>query len=403
MSERVSILVSRDGSDEGLKGAITSAEQSLNGMGAAGKTAGSQAAEGLGKIAPAAKDAGKAFDDLGKTAFAFNNIKTAVEDLVHALGGTPLEVLKTADAYNGLAARIKMVTGEGDAFKTAFEGVQKVAIATRSDLEATGTLFARIAAAGKEMGISQQQALGLTQTINQAIQVTGGSAASSEAAITQLIQGLQSGVLRGEEFNSVMEQAPRLAQAMADGLGVSTGELRKMAQEGQLSTTTVIRALQSQSKTVQDEFAKIPPSVGGALTNLGTSWKVYVGEVDKANGVTTAVANAINKLGANIGPVVDFLQSMGKAVAAVMALKLYEYLSSVGAQAQTAAASLSAKAAATANATAATAKDTKATAELTAVIDLNNAATKATVIRLRIRTSVGSLSTASAPILMSPG
>ncbi|MFO0433461.1 MAG: tape measure protein, partial [bacterium] len=95
-----------------------------------------------------------------------------------------------------------------------------VAQETNTSLNATATLYTRIAASGRELGLSNQQVLGLVETINQAIQVSGAGAQESEAAIRQLVQGLQSGVLRGEEFNSVLEQAPRLARALADGLGV---------------------------------------------------------------------------------------------------------------------------------------------------------------------------------------
>jgi hypothetical protein len=122
------------------------------------------------------------------------------------------DVAALADSYNNLQARIKLVTGEGDNFKTAWEQVNAVALRTSSTLESTGTLFTKLASAGKSAGLATgdavAQALKLTETVNQAVQLSGASAAASDAAITQLIQGLQGGVLRGEEFNSVMEQAP---------------------------------------------------------------------------------------------------------------------------------------------------------------------------------------------------
>lgn len=132
------------------------------------------------------------------------------------------DVADTADAFNNLAARVKLSTGEGKAFEDGFARVQQVALGTHSALEGTGILFARILQAGKEFNLTQDAALGLTRTINQAVQLSGASAASSDAAIQQFIQGLQNGVLRGEEFNSVMEQFPRLAKAIADVDGATT-------------------------------------------------------------------------------------------------------------------------------------------------------------------------------------
>ncbi|MFT7722230.1 MAG: tape measure protein [Roseateles sp.] len=209
------------------------------------------------------------------------------------LGGLIKDAAETADAYNGLAARIKLATGEGQAFRAGMEGVQQIAMETRSSLEATGELFTRIAGAGKQLNLTNQESLDLTRTINQSIQITGGSAQAAEAAITQLNQGLQSGVLRGDEFNSVMEQAPRLARALAEGLGVTTGRLREMAQEGQLTSETIIKSLKGQSDTIAAEFGKLPPTVGGALQNLSTAWTVYIGEVDKSTGASKTAAEAI--------------------------------------------------------------------------------------------------------------
>lgn len=237
-------------------------------------------------------------------------------------GGLARDVAQTADAYNNLGARIRIVTGEGQAFTEAFDGVFEIAKRTNTSVEETGNLFTKLAQAGKELGLSQQQALGLTETINQAIQLSGGSADSARAAIVQLVQGLQSGVLRGEEFNSIMEQSPRLSKALADGLGVTTGELRKMAQQGALTTETVIKALQGQSAAVQREFEQLPPTVGRALQNLSTEWTRYVGEVDKANGISAGAARAIGLLANNLGELGAVLGPIGKTWAAYKALDL---------------------------------------------------------------------------------
>lgn len=237
------------------------------------------------------------------------------------VGSMLKDVTATADAYNNLAARIKLVTGEGAAFTAGFEGVQRVALGTNSALENTGTLFSRILQAGKEFNLAQDDALKLTQSVNQAVQLASSSAQASDAAITQLIQGLQSGVLRGEEFNSVMEQAPRLAIALADGLGVTTGELRKMAQAGELTTATVIKALQSQSQALQAEFEKMPATVGRAITNLQTQWSLFVGQLDSSTGATSYVAAGINKLADNLDTVARIATLAGAALTASLAVQ----------------------------------------------------------------------------------
>jgi len=241
------------------------------------------------------------------------------------LGSQSVQLLKsvgeTADAYKNLSARIKLVTGDGEAFHTALDGVIQVALRTNSSLDSTATLFTRIAQAGKEIGLGQKAALQLTESINQAIQLSGGSAEAADAAVTQLIQGLQSGVLRGEEFNSVMEQAPRLAQALAAGLGVTTGALRALANEGKLTTATVIQSLQSQRDALEKDFGQLPQTVGRAITNLGTQWTKFIGELSASSGQTSIVANGINLLANNLDKVAGMAARAGTVIVAALAVQ----------------------------------------------------------------------------------
>ncbi|OYD48722.1 phage tail protein [Acidovorax kalamii] len=256
------------------------------------------------------------------------------------------DLAQTADQVNNLQARLKLVTGGGAAFDTAWTGVRDVALRTNSALEETGTLFSRLAQAGKDAGQStadaSANALALTETINQAIQLSGAGAQASSAAITQLVQGLQGGVLRGDEFNSVMEQSPRLARALADGLSVTTGELRKMAEAGLLTSDTVIGALKGQSDTVAAEFKKLPPTVGRALQNLSTQWQLYVADTDKATGASVTAATAINGLATNLNTIAGLLIDAGQAAAGFVALRLAQHFLGIGAAAQQAAAAVAA-------------------------------------------------------------
>ncbi|TYK76463.1 tape measure protein [Comamonas sp. Z1] len=265
---------------------------------------------------------------------------------LQGLKNMAFDLAATADQANNLQARMKLVTGEGENFTRSWEGVSEVALRTHSALEDTGVLFSRIAQAGRDAGLSAEkaslQSLSLTETINQAVQIGGSSAEASSAAITQLIQGLQSGVLRGEEFNSVMEQAPRLARALADGLGVTTGELRKMAESGLLTTQTVIAALQGQSAAVAAEFQRLPPTVGRAMQDLSTQWTLYVQKVDQANGASAAAAKAIQLLASNLQSIAGLLMDLGQAAAAFIALRLAQHFLGIGQATQVAATGIAA-------------------------------------------------------------
>lgn len=249
---------------------------------------------------------------------------TALTSAMAALGigASATEIARTADEFKVLEARIGLVTSKSGNFTQAFEGVKKIAIETRSNLTATAELFTRVKTATDQLGYSQERALNLTDLVNKSLIVGGGLAASNEAAIYQFNQALQSGVLRGEEFNSVMEQAPRLARALADGLDVNIGKLRAMAGEGKLTSEVIVKALESQSKALNEEFSKMPITIGQSIENLKTAWTLYIGEADAATGASERVANAIKFVSENLDQIVSTLILAGQAFIAYKALNI---------------------------------------------------------------------------------
>ena len=246
-----------------------------------------------------------------------NGLKTGYTALAGALASIGVglgvgELVKAADSYTNLSAQITIATQKGGDFESAMAGVHQVALATNSTLDATASLFTRMAAVGKEVGYSQEQALKLTQTITQAIQVGGGSAEAAEGAVIQFIQAMQGGVLRGEEFNSIMEGGIGLADALARGLGVTTGELRKMAENGELSSERVVKALSSQSESVQELYNQFATTIGNALQRIATQWQILIGEMDQANGASATVAKWLVMLADNMGVVETLLKDIGE-------------------------------------------------------------------------------------------
>jgi len=137
------------------------------------------------------------------------------------------------------------------------------------------------------------------------------SAQASEAAIQQFIQAMQGGVLRGEEFNSIMENGYGLAEALAKGLGVTTGELRKMAENGELSAERVLAALAKQKAGIDAQYSEMPSTIGKALQKIATSWQILIGEMDQANGVSATVAQWLSVLADNLNIVEVLLKDIG--------------------------------------------------------------------------------------------
>ncbi|WP_180033919.1 tape measure protein [Acinetobacter sp. YH12233] len=246
-------------------------------------------------------------------------LKTGFTALIGVMGGIGIglglrELAQAADSYTNLSVQIQIATREGGDFTSAMAGVHQVALATNSSLDATAGLFTRLNTVGKEMGMTQQQALDLTKTVTQAIQIGGGSAQASEAAITQFIQAMQGGVLRGEEFNSIMENGYGLAEALAKGLGVTTGELRKMAENGELTSERVVKAVQSQATQIQETYNQFPTTISNALQKISTQWQILIGEMDQANGSSATVANALSVIADNLGILKVFFDDVAEGV-----------------------------------------------------------------------------------------
>lgn len=244
--------------------------------------------------------------------FAVNALVSAMAAL--GVGLSAKSLLDTADQFTTLQAKIRVAVGDTGNFQQAMAGVYQVAIQTNSNLDDTANLFARLNDVGKQMGLSQQQVLEVTKTINQAVKVGGGTAESSSAAVTQLTQALQSGVLRGDEFNSIMEQAPGISKALAASLGVTTGELRKMAEEGKLSAETVVKALQGQAANIQSQYDQFPITVSNALQRISTAWTMLIGEMDQANGASTRVAEMLVYIADNLGELKKYFDDAANGV-----------------------------------------------------------------------------------------
>jgi tape measure domain-containing protein len=238
------------------------------------------------------------------------------------VGTLAKDLSETADAAANLRARISLITGEGPALQATYQEVFAIAKRTGTELDAVGALYTKLASAGKELGTTNAQALQLTETVTQALQLSGATVQETQAAALQLGQALASGRLQGDELRSILESGPRLARALAEGLGVSVGALKDLGSTGALTAQQVTAALLGQSQTLQAEFEKLPPTVGRAIANLGTAWTEYIGKADAASGASKTAAGAINALANNLDTLGAVLFSAGKAAAAYAAIGL---------------------------------------------------------------------------------
>lgn len=244
---------------------------------------------------------------------AVSKLRTAVGGL--AAGFSVREVANAADTFATLNAQLRIATGSASAAAQAYGDVFRIARSSGQSLETIGTIYRRLATVSGDIGISQKQVAETTQAVANAMLVSGGSAASAQAALVQFSQGLTSGTLRGEELNSVLEQAPRLAQALAEGLGIPQGQLRELASTGAITSRALVDALKSQSEVLQEEANQLPAVFSRAFTNLDNAFINTVGNFEKSTGVFRGTASAINALANNFDVVAGAVGVVGTAYA----------------------------------------------------------------------------------------
>lgn len=222
------------------------------------------------------------------------------------------------DAAKQLEAQLRLATRESGNFAQAQEDVRRIAQASRSDIEAVGNLYATIQRSARELGISQGEAARMTETITKAFQISGATAEEAAGGLRQFLQGIQSGTLRGEELNSVLENAPRLARALADGLGVTIGQLRAMGAEGQLSGEAVTRAILSASQAIDDEFRQIPVTFDQAMTQVQNAAVVAFGAFDRGGEFSNALINFAGTGEMSFGQIEQYAFQTGQEIRAIM-------------------------------------------------------------------------------------
>lgn len=239
----------------------------------------------------AARQAAAASNQASAGALAMRNALAGLS--VAALGR---EFIQAADAMTSLNARLALVTASYADFQRAQRQVIAVAQETRTGLGQTADLFTSLSRSTEALGATQDDVLKVTRTINQAIVVSGTSAEAAAGALVQLGQAFSSGVLRGDELASVIEGAPRLARAIADGLGITVGQLRQLGAEGKLTAEKVFSAIQKGGAAINSEFERMPLTVGQAMTQSRNAVQILAGAMDNASGATAGLASVIGSV-----------------------------------------------------------------------------------------------------------
>lgn len=225
-----------------------------------------------------------------------NNLKDAKNQMLslrNLVGGYFAMVaggsaIKIADEWAAVDSRVKLATKSVEEHKYALSQIFDLSQRSGQDYLASADLFSKVNRSAEDLGLSLDDTLNLTEIIGQTMTIGGGDQGAQQAALMQLGQALGSGALRGDELNSIIEQAPRLANAIADSFGVPIGQLKDLGKEGKLTSKELAQGLLKQADKIQKEFDQMPKTFGRGMTILK----------NKAGQLIDVAVNKVSKLGA---------------------------------------------------------------------------------------------------------
>ncbi|AHB92177.1 TPA: tape measure protein [Acinetobacter baumannii] len=245
--------------------------------------------------------------ELDKQEKSARSYSTAIKSLAGYMAGlvTINAAINNMDTYTGLQNRLKLITNNQAELNKATEDTFQIAQKTYSAWDSVLQVYQRFSDNAKTLNLTMDDTARLTETVSKAVAISGASAEAADAALVQFGQALASGTLRGEELNSVMEQTPALAKAIAQGMGITVGQLRSVAAEGKITSKEIVKALKNAQDDVDALFAKTDITIGQSLTLLNNEIIKFVGEAGKGSGAAQVLAGSVQTLASNLDLIAD--------------------------------------------------------------------------------------------------
>lgn len=268
-----------------------------------------KASDVLGAMDKSARGASAGIDKLDnsgqKAAGSMDVLKSALSGVASAITVSLIidygkAFLEVADNVTQLQSRIARLSSGADEAKVTFSALAQIASNTGASLQNTQSLWEKLTSSLKGTGATNHQILFLTDTLQKIGRVGGSSAEEMATALRQFGQSIDGGVVRAEEFNSVVESMPELARQMAAGLGLSMGQLRQAMLDGKITAEAALNAIAKQSAVVNQEFNKLPRTMEQASNSLTVSLSLLVGKMNEATGASTTMVAIIDSISAAI-------------------------------------------------------------------------------------------------------
>lgn len=206
--------------------------------------------------------------------------------------------LRLADEAANLSGRLRLATKSQQEFNRAHSETFRIAQRTSAEWGSIIGLYSQLA---QTTGMAQERILQLTEAVGLSFAVSGSNAQDTARGIVQLQQAMAGGILRAQEFNTLLETNPRLVQALADHFGIAFGRVRKYVNDGKITTRDMAEAIIKASGDMRAEFERLPLTVGKATQQVRNALMKLVGDTDQAEGASRDLAEAISDLATFLG------------------------------------------------------------------------------------------------------
>lgn len=218
------------------------------------------------------------------------------------------------DTYTGINNKLKLVTNSQQELNQAMQDTFAIAQRSASSWGAVNDVYSKYMSNAKTLNLTQEQTARLTEITSKAVAISGSTTESAAGALFQYGQALDGNILRGEEYNALVDGAGGLLSAMAKGLGVTRGELRQMMLDGKLTGEVITKALLKAGDSVDELFNKTDVTIGQSLTVLSDSVTKFTGEAASGSGAATVLAGSIKVLAENLDLVANIAVVGGVAM-----------------------------------------------------------------------------------------
>ncbi|EMO6747316.1 TPA: phage tail tape measure protein [Enterobacter hormaechei] len=259
--------------------------------------------QGGKKAAAATRETQRSLADLNSQ---LATVRSSAAGLAGAWAGAfaTHQLVQFADTWNQLNGRLRLASSSSEDYVQSQRVLMEISQRTGTSLEANSNLYSRIAQSLRDAGYASADVAKVTETVATSLKLSGASTEEASSVITQLSQALGSGVLRGEEFNSIMENGGRLAKLLADGLGTTVGGLRNMANNGELTTNKIVPLL-TNVEILRKEFDTLPASISGSAQKVQNAFLAWVGGANDAVGASSTLSGVLDGLANNIDDVAN--------------------------------------------------------------------------------------------------